>query len=159
MSKISLLHAPDYMILTPKIEKSPYKLETTPPPPPHFWRPVYAPGCRCLFRVLIGGTETVCIWAPWTVIPILKALFNNVFTFKNVSCMSLHAINAFDKVLKWSPEKKNCTSKAPLSASKKWEWTNDQILSYSFPPPPPSIDCCVRINAKPDRLFSGDIQS
>ena len=28
-------------------------------------------------------------------------------------------------------------------------------LSYSFLP----IDCCVRINGEPDRLFSGDIQS
>ena len=70
MLKISLLHAPDYMILTPKIEKSPYRgrgdtpsprsLASLPricsknifcvflqvrnhlPPPPHFWRPVYA---------------------------------------------------------------------------------------------------------------------
>ena len=28
----------------------------------------------------------------------LKALFNNVFTLKNLSCMSLHAISVFDKV-------------------------------------------------------------
>ena len=28
----------------------------------------------------------------------LKALFNNVFTFKNLSYMSLHAISVFDKV-------------------------------------------------------------
>ena len=28
----------------------------------------------------------------------LKALFNNVFTFENLSCMSLHAISVFDKV-------------------------------------------------------------
>ena len=28
----------------------------------------------------------------------LKASFNNVFTFKNLSCMALHAINVFDKV-------------------------------------------------------------
>ena len=26
----------------------------------------------------------------------LKALFNNVFTFKNLSCMTLHAISVFD---------------------------------------------------------------
>ena len=26
------------------------------------------------------------------------ALFNNVFTFKNLSCMGLHAISVFDKV-------------------------------------------------------------
>ena len=53
-------------------------------------------------------------------VPILNALFNNDFTFKNLSCMSLHAISVFDKVWKWSPEKK-CTSKAPLSSSKKWK--------------------------------------
>ena len=29
---------------------------------------------------------------------VTKALFNNVFTFKNLSCMSLHAISVFDKV-------------------------------------------------------------
>ena len=28
----------------------------------------------------------------------LKALFNNVFTFKNLSCMAIHAISVFDKV-------------------------------------------------------------
>ena len=28
----------------------------------------------------------------------LKALFNNVLTFKNLSCMSRHAISVFDKV-------------------------------------------------------------
>ena len=27
----------------------------------------------------------------------LKALFNNVSTLKNLSCMALHAISAFDK--------------------------------------------------------------
>ena len=50
----------------------------------------------------------------------LKALFNNVFTLKNLSCMALHAISVFDQVYKWSPEK-NCTSKASLSASKEWK--------------------------------------
>ena len=29
-----------------------------------------------------------------------KALFNNVFTLKNLSCMSLHAISDFSKVYK-----------------------------------------------------------
>ena len=29
---------------------------------------------------------------------ILKALFNNVSTLKNLSCMALHAIIVFDKV-------------------------------------------------------------
>ena len=66
MLKISLLHASDYMILTPKIEKSLYRGREDPLPPlgrfapshlfskyflcfswsqkssPHFWRPVYA---------------------------------------------------------------------------------------------------------------------
>ena len=28
----------------------------------------------------------------------LKAFFNNVSTFKNLSCMALHAISVFDKV-------------------------------------------------------------
>ena len=28
----------------------------------------------------------------------LKALFNNVFTLKNLSCMALHAISVFGKV-------------------------------------------------------------
>ena len=28
----------------------------------------------------------------------LKALFNNVFLLKNLSCLSLHAISVFDKV-------------------------------------------------------------
>ena len=51
----------------------------------------------------------------------VKASFNNVFTLKkNLNYMSLYAISVFDKVYKWSPEK-NCTSKAPLSASKKWK--------------------------------------
>ena len=36
---------------------------------------------------------------------LLKALFNNVFTLKHLSCMSLHAISVFDKVYKLSPEK------------------------------------------------------
>ena len=74
MLKISLLQAPDYMILIPKIEKSFYrgrggggghplphppparglgrsarshlsKIIPPPPPPPHFGRPVYASDC------------------------------------------------------------------------------------------------------------------
>ena len=84
----------------------------------------------------------------------LKVSFNNVFTFKNLSYMSLHAISVFDKVYKWSPEK-NCTSKAPLSASKKVKICKWPKIPYSFLP----IDCCVRINGQPHRLFSGDIQS
>ena len=29
--------------------------------------------------------------------PPLKALFNNIFTLTNLSCMSLHAVSVFDK--------------------------------------------------------------
>ena len=50
----------------------------------------------------------------------LKTLFNNVSTFKNLSCMALHAISVFDMVWKWSPQK-ICTSKTSLSASKEWK--------------------------------------
>ena len=34
----------------------------------------------------------------------LKALFNNVSTLKYLSCMALHAISVFDKVLKSGAE-------------------------------------------------------
>ena len=47
--------------------------------------------------------------------------------------MSPHAISVFDKVYKWSPEN-YCTSKAPLSASKKWKSTSDQIDLTHFSP-------------------------
>ena len=43
MLKISLLHAPDYMILTPKIETSPYRGRGTPPPPTHTPSPARSP--------------------------------------------------------------------------------------------------------------------
>ena len=52
--------------------------------------------------VMLRGAEKLVpaeYWCPyerW----ILKALFNNVFTFKNLSCMFLHAIRVFDKVYK-----------------------------------------------------------
>ena len=65
--------------------------------------------------------------------------------------MSLHAISVFDKVSKWSPEK--IALQKHHQRSENRQITID--LSYSFLP----IDCCVRINGKPDRLFSGDIQS
>ena len=51
--------------------------------------------------------------------------------------------------------KKNCTSKAPLSASKKVKICKWPEIPYSFL----SIDGCAKINGLPDRLFSGDIQS
>ena len=44
--------------------------------------------------------SSFCIFTPkgkkWSCI--LKALFNNVFTIKNLSCMALHAISVFGKV-------------------------------------------------------------
>ena len=46
----------------------------------------------------------------------LKALFNNVSTFKNLSCMALHATSVFDKV-NMKPWKNYF--KASLSASKE----------------------------------------
>ena len=69
--------------------------------------------------------------------------------------MSLHAISVSDKVYKWSPEKIHLKSTIKyLKEVKVDKWPD---LSYSFLP----IDCCVRINSEPDRLFSasGDMQS
>ena len=40
-------------------------------------------------------------------------------TFKNLSCIALHAISVFDKCK--NEALKICTSKASLSASKKWK--------------------------------------
>ena len=58
--------------------------------------------------------------------------------------------------------KNETLKKAPQNTTKCYKEVKiDKIsdkwpdLSYSFLP----IDCCVRINGKPDRLFSGDIQS
>ena len=69
--------------------------------------------------------------------------------------MSLHAISVFHKackVDKWSPEKLHLKSTIKCFREVKIDKWPD--LSYSFLP----IDCCVRINGKLDRLFSG-IQS
>ena len=85
-----------------------------------------------------------------TVADILKALFNSVFTLKNLSCMSSYAISVFDKVYKESPEKK-----LHLKRSENRQVIGFILGLYSFLP----IDCCVRINGEPDGLFSGDIQS
>ena len=69
--------------------------------------------------------------------------------------MSLHTISVFDKVHKWSPEKK-LHLKSIFKCFKEVKIDKWLDLSYSeFLP----IDCCVRINGKPDRLFSGGIQS
>ena len=71
--------------------------------------------------------------------------------------MVLNGISVIGKVEKMKPWK-NCTSKASLIASKEWKYTSGQNgpdSPYSFSP----IDYCVRINALPARLFSGDIQS
>ena len=71
--------------------------------------------------------------------------------------MSLHAISVCDKVYKWSPAKAQLHCKSTLIKCFKGvkidKWTD--ISLYSFLP----VDCCVRINGEPDRLFSGDIQS
>ena len=108
------------------------------------------------FSVMLRGAEKLvraeywCPYGRW----ILKALFNNVFTFKNLSCMSLHAISDFDKVYKWSPEI-NFYLKSIIKCFKEVKIDKWPDLSYSFLP----IDCCVRINGEPGRLFFGDIQS
>ena len=74
-----------------------------------------------------------------------------MFSFKkNLSYMSLHAISVFDKVWKWSPEK--IAPQKHLKEAKICKWPE---IPYSFFP----IDCCIKINGQPDRLFSGDIQS
>ena len=49
----------------------------------------------------------------------LKALLNIVYTFKNLSCMALHARSVFNKMSKSEASENNCTSKAALHASKK----------------------------------------
>ena len=54
-------------------------------------------------------------WEILTSFQVLEALFNNVSTWNNLSCMALHAISVFDKVYKWSPEKLH------KSASKEWK--------------------------------------
>ena len=66
--------------------------------------------------------------------------------------MSLHAISVFDKVEKMKSWKK-LHFKSTIKCFK--EVKIDKLYTYSFLP----IDCCVRINGEPDRLFSGDIQS
>ena len=55
--------------------------------------------------VALTGRLYVKVWPRHACRYILKALFNNVFTFTNLSCMALHAISFLDKVYKWSPEK------------------------------------------------------
>ena len=67
--------------------------------------------------------------------------------------MSLQAISVFQKVYKWSPEKLHLKSTIKCFKEVKIDKLPD--LSYSFLPK----DCCVRINGKPDCLFSADIQS
>ena len=68
--------------------------------------------------------------------------------------MSLHAISVFDKVYKWHPEKK-LHLKSTIKSCKEVKIDKWPDLSRSFLP----IDCCDRINGKPDSLFRGDIQS
>ena len=68
--------------------------------------------------------------------------------------MALHAISVFDKVYKWSPEKK-LHLKSTIKGFKRVKIDKWPDLPYSFPP----IDCCVRINVKPDCFLNADIQS
>ena len=55
--------------------------------------------CRCLSETMRWNGQS----AVW--IMFIKTLFNNVFTLKNPSCMSLHAISVFDNVSKLRSEK------------------------------------------------------
>ena len=84
---------------------------------------------------------------------LLKALFNNVFTLKNLSYMSLHAISVFDKCKHEGLKKLQL--KSTIKCFKKVKICKWPEIPYTFLP----IDCCVRINGLPDCLFSGDIQS
>ena len=74
-----------------------------------------------------------------------KALFNNVSTFKNLSCMTLRAIDVFDKVSNCSKPWNTCTSKpfkSTINIASKVK-TDKWPDLYSFPP---QIDYYVRIN-------------
>ena len=69
--------------------------------------------------------------------------------------MSLHAISVFDiKGVKMKPWKQKHL-KSTIKCFKEVKIDKWLDLSYSLLP----TDCCVRINGKPDGLFSGDIQS
>ena len=84
----------------------------------------------------------------------LKALFNNVFTLKNLSCMTLHAIR-LSLVRCKNEALKKLHLKSIIKCFKRVKIDKWPDSPYSFSP----IDYCVRINGEPDRLFSGDIQS
>ena len=69
--------------------------------------------------------------------------------------MSLHALSLMSLIRCKNEALKNCTSIAPFKFFKEVKIDKWPDSSYSFLP----IDCCVKMNGKPDRLFSGDIQS
>ena len=85
-------------------------------------------GTLSIFMEFMSG---VCI------IQILKALFNYVFTFKNLSCMSLHAIIFFIRCTNEALEKLYLKSTSKVFKEVKIDKWPD--LSCSFLP----IDCCV----------------
>ena len=64
------------------------------------WQPRSVASGNLLNSERKGGNK-ICLYLDVE----FKALFNNVFTLKNLSCMSLHAISVLDKVNKWSPQK------------------------------------------------------
>ena len=108
---------------------------------------IFAPICRDIFTL----SFEIMVILDWT--SPLKALFNNIFALKNLTCMSLHAISVFNMAYKWSPEKIHL--KSIIKCFKEVKIDKWPDFSYSFLP----IDCCVRINGEPDRVFSGDVQS
>ena len=66
--------------------------------------------------------------------------------------MSLHVISVLKR---YKNEALQMHFKSTIKCFKEVKIDKWPNLSYSFLP----IDCCVRIYGKPDRLFSGDIQS
>ena len=70
--------------------------------------------------------------------------------------MSLHAISVFVSLIRCKSEAlKKLHLKSTIKCFKKAKICKWPEIPYSFLP----IDCCVRINGLPVRLFSGDIQS
>ena len=77
----------------------------------------------------------------------LKALFKNVFTFKIWAAFSY--MLSVSLIRRTNETLKKMHLKSTIKRLQRSE--NRQV---TLP-----IDCCVRINGKPDHLFSGDIQS
>ena len=51
-----------------------------------------------MYFLLISSHFLLIFVLLFSYLLVLKALFNNVSTLKNLSCMALHAISVFDKV-------------------------------------------------------------